>query len=520
MFYHRIVLVFSVFSLDGTIALSATPPPTPPPGAAAEAAAAAPPMEVDLEVDCAIIGGGPAGLATAIALSKSCPASTRIAIFEKDDYAPKGASIQISGDGWKSVKGIDSLAASAAAAEKRTNGESKPVSLVKRLEETSVPVTSVEIKPWVVSKNDSDTTDSVSLGSKLKKLISKGMSKVMLIVFGKLKVPLTRVHLWHDVRIALRDHALHVYNDDDCQTDGTASFLNMNCTLEHIRPLLEEKNKSDPMDVDTEEKDPFRFELTLLQQTKTETETRRQKIKTKYLFACDGSKSQTHNLLPLEPPILLSEQKSVWRGMSPTLNANGKATFYRGTETDTSLGKSALLFPAGKGGGTAWSVISGYSTDAEYDGSRSCSVDEARDRVLTVIESMRGINPSSDDGNSDDYKIIQKAIMDSPFVIENKLSVRDFTQPWASAYNGLVYIGDSAHPVRPTGEGIALALEDAHVLGRVIGGDSESLGPTVETLRRYEDERYEVVKKISERVKAQSDNFYKEEKEAVDNTKM
>jgi len=75
--------------------------------------------------------------------------------------------------------------------------------------------------------------------------------------------------------------------------------------------------------------------------------------------------------------------------------------------------------------------------------------------------------------------------------------VRDFDKPWKSSYDGLAYTGDAAHPVRPTGEGTALAFEDAKVLGEVVA----KYGLSVEALRAYEDMRYEPVKRISDEVR-------------------
>ena len=100
--------------------------------------------------------------------------------------------------------------------------------------------------------------------------------------------------------------------------------------------------------------------------------------------------------------------------------------------------------------------------------------------------------------------ILKRAIGDSPVIIENKLQIRDFELPWESSYDGLVYIGDAAHPVRPTGEGTALAFEDAKVLGDMIGKH----GLCVEALRSYEDARYEPVKEISEKVRAIAQSAY------------
>ena len=66
-------------------------------------------------VDVAIVGGGPGGLAAAIALRKVAKDAS-IAVFERDpilawDGPRKGASIAISGKGWKAIKAIDAEAA-------------------------------------------------------------------------------------------------------------------------------------------------------------------------------------------------------------------------------------------------------------------------------------------------------------------------------------------------------------------------------------------------------------------------
>ena len=53
-----------------------------------------------------LVGGGPCGLATAIALNLARP-TLNICVFERDDLGPKGASIQISKSGWTALKAID-----------------------------------------------------------------------------------------------------------------------------------------------------------------------------------------------------------------------------------------------------------------------------------------------------------------------------------------------------------------------------------------------------------------------------
>jgi 2-polyprenyl-6-methoxyphenol hydroxylase-like FAD-dependent oxidoreductase len=389
--------------------------------------------------DCVIIGAGPAGLATAIAISKSSPSSS-IAVFERDGFQPKGASIQISKAGWESIENLDS-------------------SLVNKLKKTGVPVTSVEFKPMDVTKSNDSNKETKRV---MPRFVLKAVSFICRVLSGAKNY----VHLWHDVRSVLADHAKEVYSSNS-RKEGSSSddLIELNCNLESIQSLSNPTNN--------ELEDGPRFELIFENQEK--------RVRAKYVFACDGTNSRVRSLLPNEPDILLSENKSVWRGVAPNVQSFGKAIFYRG-END---GRSALVFPGGKNAGSSWTVIS----DAKPG--RSQTPEEARERLLAAVTS-----------GCDD--ILKRAIDDSPIIIENKLQVRDFELPWESWYDGLVYIGDAAHPVRPTGEGTALAFEDAKVLGDMVAKH----GLCVKALRSYEDARYEPVKEISEKVRATAQSFY------------
>ena len=95
-------------------------------------------------------------------------------------------------------------------------------------------------------------------------------------------------------------------------------------------------------------------------------------------------------------------------------------------------------------------------------------------------------------------------------------------------------MGDAAHPLRPTGEGTALAFEDAWVLGHLAAaagpgpasgsvgeaeaeaeGEGEGEGATVDPkmLREFEALRKGRVQAISEAVKAAAEKFYKTAKD-------
>jgi len=415
-------------------------------------------------IDCVIVGGGPAGLATAIAISNASPSSS-IAIFERDRLQPKGASILISKSGWKSITELDS-----------SGGDG---SLKTKLKETGTPFTAVEIKPW--TKEGSEVVRK-SRRSRLINVVKNGLAKLKSKVFGMLvSTAIRRMHLWHDVRIVLYEYANKLYDGlnsaVDNNGDSPKSLVNLNLNLENIQPLSP-----------SEHQDGARFELSF----KNLESGEERKVRAKYIIACDGVKSKVRSILPNEPDILLTEDKSVWRGQSPNIGASGRATFYRSASDSNIAGRSAAIFPGGKKGGSSWTVIS------DVEDERSASDEEARKRVLKVIESMGT--------GSDACNIFKQLIDDSAIIIENKLHVRDYEKPWESSYDGLIYVGDAAHPVRPTGEGTALAFEDANVLGKVIS----KLGLGVEALRHYESERYEPVKLISEKVRKGAQNFYKQ----------
>lgn len=444
------------------------------------------------EIDCAIIGGGPAGLITSIALSHSSPSSS-IAIFEKDNFEPKGASVQISSKGWKSIEKIDE-------------------DLVKKLKCRGVPVTDLEVKPWRFDSNakkEEDVSNWKRVQNKIKKQLKKGQKKLIGLLLNTVK---RQVHRWHDVRMTLKDHAeeLYIGNSEKLQAQKEVNMplINRNCILTDCKVLE-----------DAKENEAHKFELTfqnVVADTKDEAGSSESSftVRSKFLFACDGTKSVVRSILPKEPDVLLSEDKSVWRGVAPNIDAKGKATFYRGVATDDTAGRSALIFPGGRNAGSSWTVISDV-----VDG-KSESLDEAKERVLRVLKTMNDNHKESGTSTSTlinpEYEMWMGILKDTIAVIENKLQIRDFDQPWESAYDGLVYVGDSLHPVRPTGEGLALTFEDAQVLGQVIAklsGDDAGIVSDA-ALREYEHERYLPVKEISEEIRAAAEGFYKKPRDS------
>jgi hypothetical protein len=66
--------------------------------------------------------------------------------------------------------------------------------------------------------------------------------------------------------------------------------------------------------------------------------------------------------------IFLSEERSVWRGVAPSVQVKNKATFYRGDGgAGGSTSSSALVFPAGQSGGASWTVIAPTATGRASD---------------------------------------------------------------------------------------------------------------------------------------------------------
>jgi len=147
--------------------------------------------------------------------------------------------------------------------------------------------------------------------------------------------------------------------------------------------------------------------------------------------------------------------------------------------------QSAATFPAGQPHGTCWTVI------APAVEGRSATQEDARARLVAALP--------------DDADALLAVIAQTPLVIENKLVTRDFKKPWASAVARIAFLGDAAHPLRPTGEGTALAYEDAWTLGEILRS-AEQAAP--DSLRAYEEARRERVRAVSDAVQAQANQFY------------
>ena len=375
-------------------------------------------------VDVAIVGGGPCGLATALALSKApCLKNANIAVFEADTWKPKGASIQISKAGWSALENLDEEAAS-------------------RIRATGAPVTQVSLRSFS--------------GKSLTPLPLTFLARIIawffaLLRFVGLKRALTRAHTWHDVRTVLRDRVRETLGESALQSGSTLESLDAG--TDDVRLGFGGGDE----------------------------------VRAKVVLACDGTRSAVRRLLPGESDdeLLLSEGRSVWRGQAPTLDTRGAATFYKDGDC------SGLVFPAGTGQGSSWSFIAPAA-----DG-RAATSEEARERLAKAL-------PSPLDAT------LQTAIDASASVLEHKLVVRDFeNQPWASSAPRVAFLGDAAHPLRPTGEGTALALEDAWTMGDLAASaDSAAEFCAPATLRRYEERRLPRVRAVSDAVRAAANRFY------------
>ena len=223
--------------------------------------------------------------------------------------------------------------------------------LVKKLKCRGVPVTDLEVKPWRFDSNakkEEDVSNWKRVQNKIKKQLKKGQKKLIGLLLNTVK---RQVHRWHDVRMTLKDHAeeLYIGNSEKLQAQKEVNMplINRNCILTDCKVLE-----------DAKENEVHKFELTfqnVVADTKDEAGSSESSftVRSKFLFACAGTKSVVRSILPKEPDVLLSEDKSVWRGMAPNIDVKGKATFYRGVATDDTAGRSALIFPGGRNAGSS-----------------------------------------------------------------------------------------------------------------------------------------------------------------------
>jgi len=407
-------------------------------------------------LDVAIIGGGPCGLAAALALRKASPTCS-IAIFERDsELQPMGSSVVVSSAGWAALKCIDA-------------------DVCKRLKKQSTPVESIRIVP---------------LGGAAGDAAAPGFARGTLRLFGVvntvlrfLKLPrlgFVRSNLWHEVRSTLAARVAEVCGAGTLRKDHALDDLAEAPNGGGFDLLFEHASSADGGRGGA-------------------TSTR---VRAKVVLACDGSRSACRELATREPSaaaVLVDESKSVWRGLTPSVDLAGQCTFLR--DTAQVNGRLASTFPAGgKDGGASWTVI-GPSAQTER---RAVDSADARRRLLAAM-------PPRGDGAYGPLEDLWRCIEAAPTVIENRLQVRVFgpgAPNFCSNTNGLAFLGDAAHPVRPTGEGIALAFQDAWQLGALVHASPDSGVVDADVLRCYEAARLPHVRQVSEKVRAMADSYY------------
>ena len=258
------------------------------------------------KVDIAIIGGGPGGLAAALAVKNRLPSAKKanICIFERDNLKGKGASVAISKSGWENIRGVDHM-------------------LEDRIRKTGVPVTSVDIRNFVTEKGLSLPL-VIGLGFvNMFMRIRTGIIRIINIIrvflgMKKLAPPVIQYsHLWHDVRMAVHKRVIEV-----CGTDSVKQGM----TLVGFKECDEK-----------ERKEKGRFELTFNVTDKSDkrsdsVDSSSSKVEVVYadaVLACDGVSSTVRRLAPNEPKmedIFVSQERSVWRGVNANMNLFGKGT--------------------------------------------------------------------------------------------------------------------------------------------------------------------------------------------------
>jgi len=432
-------------------------------------------------LDVAIVGGGPTGLACALALlrattssssSKSLSSSSSalplplrpsIAVFEADKFEPKGASIIISSPGWKALEAID----------EETFREAKA---------DGACVSSIYFEDF----------SGTSIMSRPLKYIMKFVIRPSLRYI--LRSGIVRSNNWHAFRSSLRRGVERAGSEHNNGNDG--AIVRLNSVLVSVDPTY--NNNSSVL-------------LTFADGSKVAAST---------VLACDGTFSTIRKCLEyvdhtttnddadttsrkLATPVLVDERKTVWRGIAPNIDTKGKSTFFVAQDEAKVTGGTAALFPAGRTtDGSSLSIILPSSCiEGRANGS-----DDAR-RQLKVALNALGV-PIDDS--------LMETIDDVEYMIEHKLHVRDFDlfPNLYSGYDRIAYVGDSAHPLRPTGEGVAMSLEDAWTIGHLAAGGSSSSSTSIlppVLLRKYKECRQDRVAAVCKAVRGLAESYYEDD---------
>jgi 2-polyprenyl-6-methoxyphenol hydroxylase-like FAD-dependent oxidoreductase len=235
------------------------------------------------------------------------------------------------------------------------------------------------------------------------------------------------------------------------------------------------------------------------------------------VIACDGTFSKVRECLDKTKtasfqtePFLLDQHKTLWRGTAPTVDAKNIVTFYVAMPQGSGQGESATccIFPAGRTTpGSSISIIM-----ASVPG-RALSSDDARKRLDSALAKLRV--PID--------VLVRRTIDGVDHMLEHKLYTRIF-DAYPNLESGEKRIGfmdDAAHPLRPTGEGIGIAMEDAWTIGKLakeavrkcqedgqpVSGDIF----TPDMLRQYEVERKDRVAAVCAAVQELAESYYDNE---------
>jgi 2-polyprenyl-6-methoxyphenol hydroxylase-like FAD-dependent oxidoreductase len=145
-------------------------------------------------VDVAIVGAGPCGLSTALALHRS-GLGLRVAVFERDaglPFAPKGGSIQVSKPGWTALQNVDPDGA-------------------QKVRATGTPVLAVRVLSLDGARSVMPLPVRAALG-----LVARLLRLLRWLGFRRGEI--TRTHLWHDVRMALAERVEEVCGQGTIRT--------------------------------------------------------------------------------------------------------------------------------------------------------------------------------------------------------------------------------------------------------------------------------------------------------------
>ena len=398
-------------------------------------------------LDVAIVGGGPTGLACALALlraSSSTGRRTSMAVFEADNFQPKGASIVISKPGWKALKAICS----------QTYAEAKA---------DAACVSGLYF-------------DDFSGRPLLPRPVRGAMKYMVRPVLRLLRTGIVRSNSWHAFRSCLRRGVERAGMELEHKVED---LIRTNTSLVSVDPNYSEDGAL----------------LTFEDGTEVVAST---------VLACDGTFSTVRKCLDHgnDNPVLVDEGKTVWRGTAPNIDTRGESTFYIAQEEAKTKGATANIFPAGRTtGGSSLSIIMPTSLPGRAKGS-----EDARQRLKEALAAL----------NVPIAGALMDAIDDVEYMLEHKLHVRDFDMfpEFYSGFDCLAYLGDSAHPLRPTGEGVALALEDAWTIGNLAYSDSGKRILTPDLLRKYEGARQARVAAVCKAVRDLAESYYKDEEES------